>query len=112
MTKAMMINSVLDDEQLSTVAGGCRVERDELKMMMAYDPDFKKYTKRYGDGDAAVQNFLSDKVGINSRLYGDMSLAYVINPLGKRAEYWDDSGKKYTHKEVMTLLRKKIGLDV
>ena len=112
MAKELMDNKVLDDEQLSTVAGGNRVERDELSRIMFYDPDFEKYQKKYGSGDAAVQNFLADKVGINSRLHGDMSIKQVINPLGEKAEYWDNNGKRYTHEEVKTLLRIKIGLDV
>ena len=107
MAKDLMDNKVLDDEQLSTVAGGNRVERDELSRIMFYDPDFEKYQKKYGSGDAAVQ-----KVGINSRLHGDTTLKIFINPLGEKAEYWDNSGKRYTHDEVKTLLRKKIGLDV
>ena len=112
MAKDLMDNKVLDDEQLSTVAGGNRVERDELSRIMFYDPDFEKYQKKYGSGDAAVQNFLADKVGIHSRLHGDTTLKIFINPLGEKAEYWDNSGKRYTHAEVRTLLRKKIGLDV
>ena len=104
MAKDLMDNKVLDDEQLSTVAGGCRIEREELSRIMFYDPDFEKYQKKYGSGDAAVQN--------NSRLHGDTTLKIFINPLGEKAEYWDNSGKRYTHDEVKTLLRKKIGLDV
>lgn len=112
MAKDLMDNKVLDDEQLSTVAGGNRIESEELSRIMFYDPDFEKYQKKYGSGDAAVQNFLADKVGINSRLHGDTTLKIFINPLGEKAEYWDNSGKRYTHDEVKTLLRKKIGLDV
>ena len=37
MAKEVMVNKVLDDEQLSTVAGGNRVERDELSRIMFYD---------------------------------------------------------------------------
>lgn len=112
MAKDLMDNKVLDDEQLSTVAGGNRIEREELSRIMFYDPDFEKYQKKYGSGDAAVQNFLADKVGIHSRLHGDTTLKIFTNPLGEKAEYWDNSGKRYTHAEVKTLLRKKIGLDV
>ena len=93
MAKDLMDNKVLDDEQLSTVAGGNRVERDELSRIMFYDPDFEKYQKKYGSGDAAVQNFLADKVGINSRLHGDTTLKIFTNPLGEKNTYRNCNNK-------------------
>jgi hypothetical protein len=104
-------NHVLNDEQLDTVAGGCRLERLELENVMNYDPDFKNYLKRYGsNGDSAAQNYLADKLGIHSRLNGEITT--VKGFLSRKAEYWDDKGRKYTHKEVKALLRIKVGLDV
>ena len=101
----------LNDEQLDTVAGGCRMERLELENVMNYDPDFKNYLKRYGsNGDSAAQNYLADKLGIHSRLNGEITT--VKGFLDRKAEYWDDKGRKYTHKEVKALLRIKVGLDV
>ena len=59
MAKDLMDNKVLDEEQLSTVAGGCRVERDELSRIMFYDPDFEKYQKKYGKPEPAKGSITS-----------------------------------------------------
>ncbi len=96
-------NAKLTSQQLEDVTGGSYNDAGELFVIMSYNRDeIMPYLVKSGNFVGAMEGYLADKLGIHSNFN---------TKTGAPAEYWDDSGKKYTQKEIKILLRKKLDLD-